>query len=291
MIRTSWAILIVLLGAIHADAQGRLQGVRDEVTRPASSSNNENNNDADSGSSSDSSPRDSEDYDSPGAVLSRMIILAPFYVPMAILNDEYDFRLDFTPHPYARGYHGYQILKEDWANIYYSFDASAIPRKSWAVRLSLENGNDFDGLNRFAGQLKVEHESRFGFTSNWHYFAGRLPCGCIDETVIGDTNVTYRFAQNEVASMYSGLGFRVLTDRKTTNFGFNFTYGGDWFPVRPLIVSGVIDAGSLGSAFVFHARGSVGAIWHGCEVFAGYDYLRIGSVDLQGPMAGVRLWF
>jgi hypothetical protein len=29
----------------------------------------------------------------------------------------------------------------------------------------------------------------------------------------------------------------------------------------------------------------------GWEVFTGYDFLRIGSVNLQGPLLGLRLWF
>jgi hypothetical protein len=36
---------------------------------------------------------------------------------------------------------------------------------------------------------------------------------------------------------------------------------------------------------------SVGAIWNGWELFAGYDFLRIGTVNLQGPMVGLRFWF
>jgi hypothetical protein len=166
-----------------------------------------------------------------------------------------------------------------------------VQRDKWAVRVALENGNDFNGINRVGGQLKIENANRWGIVSNWNYFHERLSCGCIDETVIGDTNITFRFAQNEIVSLYSGLGFRMIADRRQSDFGFNFTYGGDWFPVRPLIVSGVFDAGTLGYAGVVHGRATMGAIWHGCEVFAGYDFLRIGNANLQGPMAGVRYWF
>jgi hypothetical protein len=109
--------------------------------------------------------------------------------------------------------------------------------------------------------------------------------------VIGDVNLTLRFAQNEVASMYAGLGFRTLADRDRSDFGINFTYGGDWFPARPLVVSGAVDAGTLGGAGVFRGRATAGAVFNGWEVFAGYDYLRIGDVRLHGPLVGVRLWF
>lgn len=301
MIRAAWAISIalVLLGAANADAQGgKLQSVRDDVRSPSST---------DSGSSS-GRPADDNDsllgaflaglftaQDDDGNFVGGLVlvytVIAPFYLPAAMLGDNYRQSLSFVPHPYANGYRGYQILPLELADQFYETETGSVRRKTWAVRLAIENGNDFSGLNRFAGQVKVEHASRWGFVTNWNYFYERLSCGCVDETVIGDANVTFRFAQNEIASMYTGLGFRVLTDRRQTDFGFNFTYGGDWFPMRPFVVSGVFDAGNLGNAGVIHARGSVGAIWHGCEIFTGYDFLRIGSANLQGPMAGVRFWF
>jgi hypothetical protein len=35
----------------------------------------------------------------------------------------------------------------------------------------------------------------------------------------------------------------------------------------------------------------MGLIHRHWELFGGYDFYRIGAVDLQGPMAGLRLWF
>jgi hypothetical protein len=293
MVRTAWAISVALglLFAGSGDAQeGRLQRVRDDINAPGPTASSGN----DKGSSSSTSSNDSCDDGGLSGAVAVLIVLAPFYVPMALLNDGYEYRLAFAPHPYANQFHGYQIMAPEWANAYYSTNTDEVPRKSLAVRFSIEDGNDFNGINRFGGQLKLEHESRWGILTNWNYFHERMPGArydMSDETLIGDTNLTFRFAQNEVASMYAGLGFRVLTDREQTDFGFNFTYGGDWFPGRPFVVSGSLDAGNLGSAGVIHVRSSVGAILGGCEVFAGYDFLRIGGTNLQGPMAGVRWWF
>jgi hypothetical protein len=299
MIRIVWAISIVLalVGANCADAQGTLQHVRDDV-RSSSSSDSSSSSSRDSGNDSLLSSFlgglfsvEDGSGNSLGGTLIGAAVLAPFYAPITLLNDEYLYRLSFAPHPYANGYRGYQALSPELAEVLYDFDTKDVPRQDWAMRVLVENGNDFNGLNRLGGSIKVENANRWGVISNWNYFRERLPCGCLDETLIGDTNLTFRFAQSETASFYSGLGFRMLTDRKQTDFGFNFAYGGDWFPIRPIVVSGVFDAGSLGSAGVVHARGSIGAILYGCEVFAGYDFLRIGSTNLQGPMVGVRLWF
>jgi len=37
--------------------------------------------------------------------------------------------------------------------------------------------------------------------------------------------------------------------------------------------------------------GGAGVNWTHAELFAGYDYLNIGGVALQGLFVGLRLWF
>lgn len=58
-----------------------------------------------------------------------------------------------------------------------------------------------------------------------------------------------------------------------------------------LVLSWTAHAGSLGHATLFHGRASAAVFCHGLEFFAGFDYLRIGAVELQGPLASVRWWF
>ena len=82
-------------------------------------------------------------------------------------------------------------------------------------------------------------------------------------------------------NMRSGLGLRMLFDRDDAHFGFNFTYSADICPVRPLIASLVFDAGTVGDAWLLHGRGAIGVTYHGWEAFGGYDWLRIGNVDLS----------
>ena len=226
--------------------------------------------------------------DSLGGLAIAAVLVTMHGLPI-VCTGGYGEPMLFAPHPYACNYCGYQLhsvcLTPDEQQ-----DSSEVPRKSWAVRLSIENGNDFAGMNRVGGQLRIEHDSRWGIITNWNYFHENQ-AGRTDETLIGDTNLIFRFAQCEIVSFYSGLGFRVLTDQKQSDFGFNFTYGSDWFLMQPFVASTSIDLGTLGGAGVFHTRASVGALYHGCEFFVGYDFLRIGGTNLQGPMAGMRFWF
>ncbi|MBI1831498.1 MAG: hypothetical protein HYR84_08615 [Planctomycetes bacterium] len=295
MVRACWVISVamLLIAGANADAQGTLQRARDAVhpapaSDPAASSTG-------AGSAVGGflgSVFDGETDIFTGTATVGLVALAPFIGPLLLVEDGYESRMFFSLHPYAGTQRGYLMHSRDNA-VRFNDDADAkeILRKLWAVRLTLENGNDFRGLNRFGAAVKIDTADRIGIVTTWHYFRERLGCGCVDECLIGDTNVTFRFAQNEAASFYAGAGLRVFSDRWRTEYGFNFTYGGDWFPMRPFVVSGVFDAGNLGSAGVIHFRGTLGATWRGWEVFAGYDFLRIGAANLQGPMAGVRWWF
>lgn len=107
----------------------------------------------------------------------------------------------------------------------------------------------------------------------------------------GVANLTFRFAQNEWVQMHTGVGVRLLTDRSDTRAGVNFLYGMDVFPTKPLVFSSLVEGGTLDSAWVLHGRGTVGVLYRRYEWFGGYDFLRIGSVNLQGPVVGLRLWF
>ncbi len=155
----------------------------------------------------------------------------------------------------------------------------------------MEDGYDFRGVNRFSTREFLDTASRFGVSTDWDFFTQRLRCGCYDELTVGDLNLTFRFAQSEWMQMYAGVGGRLMPDQGDTRGGFNFTYGADIFPCKPVVVSSSFDVGDLGSAGVFRFRATAGLVHRHWELFGGYDFLRIGDVDLQGPMAGLRLWF
>lgn len=283
MSRRTWFLAaLCLLGAaplLHAQG-GKLQQLRDEVRDPSP------------GDSSAGCPGDDDTEgwgDLFGEVFGPFILFGltgPFTLPHAILGDDFDFVGSFARHPYAGGYPGYMAIDRTGTG-----EGPPAGFRPWSGRVFVEESNDFDGLNRVNAQLLLETDSRFGFQGGWSYLSERLWCGCYDDAFLGDANVVFRFAQSECAQFRAGLGVRVLSDRYDTDVGFNFTYGADFYPGKPFIVSGQLDAGTLGSAGVVRVRGTAGVIRSKFEVFVGYDYLRIGSVDLQGPVIGLRLWF
>jgi hypothetical protein len=91
--------------------------------------------------------------------------------------------------------------------------------------------------------------------------------------------------------MHTGLGARFLLDGGDDRAGVNFLYGFDAFPVHGVHLFGTFEAGNIRRAGVWRVQSGVGYLWKQGEIFAGYDYLNIGGVELKGPFAGLRLWF
>jgi hypothetical protein len=210
-----------------------------------------------------------------------------------VLGDDYRVPAYFPAAPYALDYSGF--LHTDYNGSapcdtqeknFWDLDYL----KPWSLRLSLEDGNDFRGLDRLAGQFFLDTTWRVGLRANWNWFLESLGGGRPDEAVVGDADLMFRFAQSERVVMHAGLGFRMLSDSSRDRYGVNFAYGADFFPVRPLVLSPALDVGNVGSLLVLHGRATAGLVWGRWEVFAGYDFLRIGSVNLQGPLVGLRLW-
>jgi hypothetical protein len=260
--------------------EGKLQKIRDEASRESPSSGGDDSK----GYSCDSDDTLTELC----AYAAFYCVAVPYVLTAKFLGDDYSSKAYFLPYPYAGGKPGSMQLhfgeeeepcgKED-------------PVKWWLARLAVEESSDFHNLNRVNGHLLLDTCFRLGLQTSWSYLTENLNGDKHDHMVLGDVNLVFRFAQNDYVQVRSGLGIRLSTDSHECHAGFNFTYGADIYPIKPWVFSALIDAGTLGSAGVFHGRVTAGVQWRRCEFYAGYDYLLIGSVDLQGPVAGLRVWF
>ena len=204
--------------------------------------------------------------------------MLPFEIPIALADESNSFSGHFPAHPYALDEAGYMAIGAPDAG------------DSWALRLSIEDGNDFQGINRAGFTALLSTTSRFGVQTSVNYLTEDLDGGR-DDLFMGDLNAIYRFAQHEDFEFRAGVGFRYMADEDDADFGFNFTYGADFFPVRPLVISAACDVGTLGEAFVVNPRVSIGVILADVELFVGYNHLWVESVDIYGPLVGLRYWF
>ena len=197
-----------------------------------------------------------------------------------MLVDDNDEVLLHADYPYKRDWDGYFVDQDPepgWA-------------KRWSGRFLAESGTDFDGLQKQGGRLRLETSSRFGLDTEWNYRREELTSGH-NRLWNGDANLIYRFAQSRRGAFYTGLGVNWLNDRGSGKAGFNFTYGADFYPARPWVLSGSIDWGTLGHATLFHGRATVGVMYKRVEVFTGYDYFKLDNVALPSAVAGLQIHF
>jgi hypothetical protein len=289
-------LTLLLLLALPATglAQGKLDQVRDAVDHSGGTS--APTKDKDCSDSSNSSPSygsgdspSSGDGDEGFRDAFWTVVAFPWTLPHEALDLGSKIDVRFAAHPYPEP--GTRILyldlPKDGTPSYYD----RTDTQWWSARASAEAGSDFSGLDRVGLRLFLDTDTRFGLKTDWDWYTEELPCGCRDDLWIGDVTATYRFVQNESLLMHTGLGARFLIDHGHDRGGFNFLYGFDAFPVQPVHLFGSFEAGTLGHAGVCRLRGGIGFHWSFAELFAGYDFVRIGGVNLQGPMAGLRVWF
>jgi hypothetical protein len=301
MRRLACGVLVVsVLLPSSAHSQGTLQRARQStypgpaaLPAPSSSSSGDTlrRTDSENGSNWFSSSGEAGGY---LILLGLAGVTSPFWGPFLLFDDSYKVPGYFPGYPYGHDDSGYLFVDTDGTRPCDDQTARLGDRdylKCWSMRMSLENINDFRGLNQVQGQMFVDTTWRVGMLTSWRWLHEDVGGGHSDEAVLMDTNLTFRFAQCRSAVVYAGLGVRMLMDRGDTRGGFNALYGFDFFPAEPMIVSAQVDVGNLAEAFVVHARTTVGWSWGRWEMFGGYDFLRIGGVNLQGPVAGMRMWY
>lgn len=211
-----------------------------------------------------------------------LVATAPFWVPNTALEHKDAGPLLFAPAPYE--------TSDGWM-MYTKYSEAPLDSYAWGSQIRAEYFDDYDGLTGYRGRLLTEHVSRWGVDTETNYWRQATSPGIHDELWTGDANIVVRFAQNERAQMRSGVGVAWLADRVDSEFGFNFTYGGDFYPIKPLVISAELDAGWIGEAWLIHLRTTAGVVYKQTEVYAGYDYLEIGSAQLDGFVAGLKFYF
>ena len=212
--------------------------------------------------------------------IAAYIAASPWWAPPCVLGDDYSRPGYFPRYPYEGDNRG---------SMYFSWDGESKP-PVWSLRATGVYGTDFSDVTQLGGRFQADW-FRFGIDSEYRRLEEELPGGDIDHASAGDLNLVFRFAQSRRVQMRSGLGVNWFDDATGSDFGFNFTYGGDWFPDDPFVISFDFDWGRIGDASLIHGRLTGGVLFRNAETFAGYDFIEIGDAPLHSLIAGVRLWF
>jgi hypothetical protein len=260
-------------------------------------------------SSSSSSSRSSSDSgtsgccDRGGSDFAILILSSPWTGPYYALETDQRGAPVYEDYPYARGSNGllrYPTLeaeadagegKVDSATNEERSEAVA-PRsgKSVAAQLRAEGGYILGGLYRGGLGARLMTPGRLELDANFHTFAEPLPNGLDDRATFANVHLGLRFAQSEHVQFHTALGYQQFADAQGVEPGIDFLYGFEVEPGAHLVLSFSGDLGSAGQAFVGQARASLGVMVGPIEVFAGYDHISIGGVELGGPDAGIRAW-
>jgi hypothetical protein len=290
IVKLAWAILVTALAVTPAAANGWLAAVREDVRDPASETDpppkeEEEGSDEDDGSHFHLHFHDCDDDDGLGfgkfvGWFTLYCVTSPIWGPHYAVSDDLGVARFFPRFPYEGGQPGYMRI-------------GAPPGGTWRYggRFRADFARDFDDLERTGGHMLLSTSSRFGLDVELSRFEESLHGGARDRLWMGDCNVTFRFAQSDRSQWRAGLGFNWLDDPVDTDFGFNFTYGFDFFPHQPWVLSTELDWGTLGEAELFHFRSTAGVIVWSLESYVGYEYWDIDRSQTSMWVAGVRAWF
>lgn len=208
-----------------------------------------------------------------------VVVTAPWWGPHVALEGDESKPAQFPAAPYTT-HEGYLSLDQDRAHT-----------DNWSGRLSVDSASNFDGISSMSGRLRIDTQFRLGIDSEWVSLHEQR-AGPDDSLNRGDLNLVMRFAQSERAQFHSGIGMNWLTGSGDPDFGFNFTYGADFFPVDPVVVSTTFDLGNVGNATLTHFRSTIGMMMlERVHVYTGYDYLNIEGNSIHSLLSGIEIWF
>lgn len=214
-------------------------------------------------------------------VVAGVTFAAPVWVPYSALDEGKNGPMSFSEYPYENGYPGF--LSD-------GFDERS-SNQSFSLRAGVEYGLNFDDVNTVGGRLAIDFPSyRLTFDSSWTSYFARDGNGGTDDFTVGDVNLVVRFVESSRSIWRTGVGVIWLAD-SGGDAGFNFTYGIDYFPVRPVVWSSELDWGSLASDPLVRLRSTLGLQLRDFEVYTGVEYLDIREEEFTTMLFGLRYWW
>jgi hypothetical protein len=158
-------------------------------------------------------------------------------------------------------------------------------------RLRFDYADDFGDEVRLRGQLMTHITRQLGIDAESIWYDAAHNDGLPRNFWTGDANLVYRIGATKRFLMRFGGGTSYLLRDGDADFGYNLTYGLDFFITRPWLVSAELDWGAISGSKLLHWRVTAGAVWGSLEVYAGYDNYDLGPIDFDGPVAGAGLIF
>lgn len=159
--------------------------------------------------------------------------------------------------------------------------------RPFAGQLGLDAGY-LDGVAHTSFEARVLTPSAFEFGARNMFMYEPAEN---DYSLFGAAELGLRFASMRVLMMRVFAGPLYFGKPGEMAVGAEVGGGFDLFLGRPWVLSARVAGGVLeNNLFVPQVRVQLGYLFGGYELFAGYEYLQVGSVDLGSPILGTRIW-
>ncbi len=188
-------------------------------------------------------------------------------------------------YPYAEGAGGYALPALDENN--------DVRDGRTAFRLEVDGGYVLEGAGRLGAAGRVQFFFFIDLATRYSFYWDPT-----DWLVIGRVDLEFRLIDAIGLQLRFGPGFRHFHDSQGGLYGVGGLFALDFFFIRPLVLSvetsiGVV-IGDSSSTLIPSVRASAGFLVDATEFFVGYHYEAVvgfgDTVDLGGPMIGIRQW-
>lgn len=179
---------------------------------------------------------------------------------------------------------------DDWRGWYAPFGNQLHPGKIVGGEVSAEGGWIEDDLQRYCVGGRVVF-SAVQLRSEWSRYIEERDDGSHNTLNVGTIDAELGITFGPYGRLGLGAGATITHDSIGTEVGPCVAVGLDAFPIRPVVLHGVLTYGNVNDTKILTMRATLGVIWNRYEIYGGWQSTSIGSVDLDGPTAGVRVWF
>jgi hypothetical protein len=183
----------------------------------------------------------------------------------------------------------------DYAYSPYPYSEPGGSPRTWRLDATAEGAYAFNdtartqvGLRIFSGALELSASANLFLA---RYGTGATVFGTAVETAwLGDVGGSLASPTADGVHFHYGGGVLYWNNSGQAATGGYGSYGIDFFPTNPVIISTVAKVGGLGGEWYFDLRGTAGVSLGQIEAYVGYSYQRVAGVSLGGPLMGIRMW-
>jgi len=167
--------------------------------------------------------------------------------------------------------------------------------RTWRLDATAEGAYAFNdtartnaGVRIFSGALELSASANLFVAP---YGTGASVFGTVIDTAwLGDVGGSLASPTADGVHFHYGGGALYWNNEGQGATGGYGSYGIDFFPLDPIIISTVAKVGGLGGQWYFDIRGTAGVSLGQIEAYVGYSHLSVGGVSLGGPLMGIRMW-